>query len=75
MHAYRKLTAQWELGYIYASGQGAPQDYTEGLKWLRKAANQGFGEAQFYLGFLYDKGDEVPQAVSVAVNASESKPH
>src|SRR5208282_3989398 len=40
---------------------GVLQDYTEGAKWYRKAANQGEGGAQFNLGMSYWSGDGVPQ--------------
>jgi len=32
---------------MYDKGQGVPQDYAEALKWYRKAAEQGFAEAQY----------------------------
>jgi hypothetical protein len=37
------------------------QDETEAVKWLDKAADQGFAHAQFDLGAMYDKGRGVPQ--------------
>ena len=37
------------------------QNYTEALKWYRKAANQGDGEAQYNLGLSYVKGLGVTQ--------------
>jgi len=39
------LEAQCDLGFCYANGQGVPQDYAEALKLYRKAAEQGFAEA------------------------------
>ena len=30
--------AQYNLGMLYADGQGVAQDYTEAAKWLRLAA-------------------------------------
>lgn len=35
--------------------------YTEAVRWYRKAAEQGFAEAQYNLGFMYEKGMGVPQ--------------
>ena len=32
--------AQFNLGVAYYTGQGVPQDYTEAVKWYRKAAEQ-----------------------------------
>jgi uncharacterized protein len=46
---------------MLASGRGAPQNYTEGLKWYRKSADQGDANAQESLGVMYAKGNGVPQ--------------
>lgn len=53
--------AQINLGVMYVNGKGVPQDYTEALKWFRKAAEQGLAEAQFNLGVMYGNGEGVPQ--------------
>ena len=53
--------AQFNLGGMYAKGQGVPQDYQEALKWLRKAADQGDAGGQYNLGVMYEKGQGVPQ--------------
>ncbi len=45
--------AQSYLGLMYYDGWGVPQDYAEAVKWWRKAAEQGYGEAQFNLGYMY----------------------
>ena len=51
--------AQNDLGFRYWSGQSVPQDYTEAVKWYRKAAEQDFANAQFNLGVCYDNGEGV----------------
>ncbi|MBM3508219.1 MAG: SEL1-like repeat protein, partial [Alphaproteobacteria bacterium] len=33
--------AQALLGFMYAEGQGVPQDHAEAVKWYRRAAEQG----------------------------------
>ena len=38
-----------------------PQDYPEGVKWYRKAAEQGYATAQFSLAYRYLYGHGVPQ--------------
>ncbi len=53
--------AQYNLGVMYANGQGVLQDYTEASKWYRKAADQGFAEAQNNLGIMYSNGHGVPK--------------
>ena len=42
-------------------GDGVPQDYAEGLKWVRLAAGQGNARAQYVLGAMYDSGRGIPQ--------------
>jgi len=46
--------AQFNLGVIYANGQGVPQDYVEAIKWYRLAAAQGNVNARYNLGVIYD---------------------
>ena len=55
------VAAQFNLGAMYHTGRGVPQDYTEARKWYRKAADQGNAYAQFALGLIYEKGRGVPQ--------------
>jgi uncharacterized protein len=38
-----------------------PQNYAEGAKWYRKAAEQGNADGQRNLGVMYGNGDGVPQ--------------
>jgi uncharacterized protein len=59
--------AQYTLGEMYRSGQGAPQSYAEAVKWFRKAADQGDARAQLSLGFSYKHGEGVRQDYSEAV--------
>ena len=53
--------AQFNLGVMYANGEGVRQDYAQALVWYRKAAEQGYAPAQFNLGGMYDTGRGVPQ--------------
>ena len=53
--------AQTDLGWMYANGRGAPQDYAQALMWRRKAADQGNATAQFALGLMYRDGQGAPQ--------------
>ena len=59
--------AQHNLGFMYAHGQGMPQDYAEAVMWYRKAAEQGLAAAQLNLGVMYDNGQGVPQDYAEAV--------
>jgi len=49
--------AQYQLGLLYARGEGLKKDLPKARKWLYKAAMQGHPKAQFYLGQMYAFGD------------------
>ena len=53
--------AQFNLGRLYANGEGVPHDYGEAARWYGLAAEQGHGGAQFNLADLYKYGKGVPQ--------------
>ena len=53
--------AQYNLGLLYANGQGVPQDYIHAWQWYEQAAAQGDASAQYNLGLLYANGQGVPQ--------------
>lgn len=55
--------AQSYLGFMFETGRGVPQNYTEAAMWYRRAAEQGDTLAQYSLGLLYDKGQGVPQDI------------
>ena len=61
------VEAQYNLGQMYAEGQGVPQDYKAAVNWYTLAAEQGAAKAQFNLGFMYRKGQGVPQDYKAAV--------
>ena len=46
---------QRKMGFNYEWGlfEGIKPDYTEAVKWYRKAAEQGDTLAQYYLGVMY----------------------
>ena len=58
---YGDADAQFNLGLMYAQGDGVQQDYVEATEWFRKAAVQGDSDAQFNLGLMYQRADGVPQ--------------
>ncbi len=53
------VRAQAQLGWMYSTGRGVPQNYVLAAKWYRCAAEQGHGGAQFALGLLHNKGQGV----------------
>ncbi len=50
--------AQYNLGWMYANGNGVPQDDAEAVKWYKKAAEQGDADAQFNLDIMYAVGGQ-----------------
>ena len=67
------LTNQAESGDVNAQMQLADyyrnqQNYTNGFYWTQKLANQGDAQAQFNLGYMYNKGKDVRQDYSQAFN-------
>ena len=53
---------------MYSYGEGVKQDYSEAVKWYRKAAEQGNAKAQCLLGLMYTLGQGVSRDKSEAVN-------
>lgn len=52
--------AQYNLGVLYDTGDGVPQDHDEAAKWYSMAAEQGLAVAQHNLALMYSKGEGVP---------------
>lgn len=52
--------AQYKLGLLYLTGNGALQDFAEAAKWLKLAAEQSHGLAQYELGMIYRSGYGLP---------------
>ena len=46
---------------MYAQGQGVPTSYKGAAVAFRKALDQGQAKAQYNLGSIYGKGQEVPK--------------
>ena len=56
-------SAQAYLGFLFETGRGVPQNFTEAAMWYRRAAEQGDSLAQYSLGLLYDRGQGVPRDI------------
>ena len=59
--------AQFNLAWIYANGEGVPENDALAVNWYRKAANQGYANAQSNLVLMYDNGEGVPENDALAV--------
>ena len=58
--------AQFNLGLLYANGQGVPKDDAQARQWYEKAAAQGHADAQVNLGILLVYGRGVTQDYKIA---------
>lgn len=52
--------AQFNMGLLYETGRGVPQDISLAVSWYRQAAEQGLFSAQYNLAVLYRYGRGVP---------------
>ena len=59
--------AHFNLGLLYAEGQGVPQDFAKAVEWFTKAAEQGNVDAQNNLGVMYLVGEGVPKNTDKAI--------
>ena len=59
-------SAQFNLGVMYATGEGVPKDAVHAVAWYRKAAEQGNAAAQYNLGLMYASGEGVPKDLVIA---------
>ena len=62
-----QANAQYNLGVMYARGDGVPNDFVEAAKWFLMAAEQEYRPAQYTLGIMYKRGEGVPQDLNKAV--------
>ncbi len=56
--------AQLLFGFMHSFGQGVEQNHQEAMKWFHKSAEQGYADAQDWLGEIYAEGFEgldIPQ--------------
>ena len=55
--------AQWMLGRVHIEGIAGKKDESKGVVWLKKAAEQGYVNAQIYLANYYGHKNDVPNLV------------
>ena len=59
--------AQWLIGRMYEEGNFVQKNYTEAVKWYRKAVAQGYHYAQNSLAIMYMRGKGVPKDMAKAI--------
>ena len=50
-------TTQSRKAWTKTNGEGVPKNDAEAVTWYRKAAEQGYANAQFNLGYMYASVD------------------
>ena len=48
--------AQYQLGRLYAEGEGTERDQAQALHWFRRSAERDYPLAQYVLGVAYQEG-------------------
>jgi TPR repeat protein len=61
-------TAQYDVGVLYARGDGLVQDYASAATWFHAAAAQGNVAAEYNLGVMYQRGLGVTPDETAALN-------
>jgi TPR repeat protein len=51
---------QFVYGMRHLGGNGVKKNPVEAVKWFRKSAEQGYSQAQYYMGVCYETGKGVP---------------
>ena len=69
-----QAAAQAYLGFMFETGRGVPQNYTEAAMWYRRAAEQGDSLAQFRSACSMTKGRACRAISSKPANGSISRP-
>lgn len=64
--------AQYQLGTMYAAGNGTDQDDAKAARWYRRAADHGVANAQYALGLFYSEGRGVLKDTAEALKLYRS---
>ena len=60
--------SQYLMGYSYNNGvNGATQDLSQARSWFKKAADNGFGAAAYFMGWYYYYGEGVTKNLNEAL--------
>jgi len=52
---------QWLIGSMFHQGLGVKRDYGQAMYWLRKSADQDYGDAYYFVGEMFARGKGVPE--------------
>ena len=59
--------ALYKQGAAYYFGESVDKNFAKAAEYYRKAAEQGYAQAQCELGVMYEKGEGVPQSYAEAL--------
>ena len=59
--------ALYKQGAAYYFGESVDEKFAKAAEYYRKAAEQGYAQAQSELGVMYEKGEGVPQSYAEAL--------
>ena len=59
--------ALFRMGFLYGHGKGVNIDFSEAMKWYKKAAEKGNASAQNNIGYLYEEGKGVKKDINEAI--------
>ena len=60
--------AQYRLGKCYTEGKGVEENFSEAVKWFKRAALKCHTEAEFELGVCYNEGKGVKKNYKAAID-------
>lgn len=60
--------AQYNVGWLYANGNGMNVDITTAVYWWQSAAEQGHADAQFAIALAYTTGEGIKKDMTQAVS-------
>jgi len=60
------VRAQFDLGLMYARGEGVQKNEREAFHWFHKAARNNHVEAKFYMGLSFEQGRGVKKQAQLA---------
>lgn len=52
---------------MYLTGSGVKKDYSKAMEWFRKSAAQGYAQAEYDIGLMYDDGIGIKQDYHAAL--------
>jgi hypothetical protein len=53
------VESQYNIGWLYANGNGMRVDMNKAIEWWKRAATKGYVDAEFALGLAYTTGDGI----------------